>query len=151
MLKRTGPTQEFRLGGDGIDFTINIETSEPPRGIPPSFILRERPTMTQLLGIRSERPRRSGLELSDDELQSRGFHGSHMQLRADRDAEVTEKSYHSDKEYFTIHEVIANIVDFETARRQKTDWFGGINAHHVYSEGMFPNDDGESFNIWWAN
>ena len=29
MLKRTGPTQEFKLGGDGIDFKINIETSEP--------------------------------------------------------------------------------------------------------------------------
>ena len=107
--------------------------------------------MTQLLGIRSERPRRSGLELSDDELQSRGFHGSHMQLRADRDAEVTEKSYHSDKEYFTIQEVIANIIDFEMARRPKTNWFGGIDDHHVFFEGMIPNADGASFNICWGS
>ena len=74
-----------------------------------------------------------------------------MQLRADRDAEVTERSYHSDKNYFTIQEVIANIVDFEMARRPKTDWFGGIDAHRVYFEGMFRGADGASFNIWWGS
>ena len=95
-----------------------------------------------------------GRELSDDELQSPGFHGSHMQLRADRDAwgaEVTEKSYHSDKEYLTIQEVIANIIDFEMARRPKTNWFGGIDDHHVFFEGMIPNADGASFNICWGS
>ena len=149
-LERAGPTQEFKVDGD-IAFAINIETSEAPRAT--NRMNRFEVPAAQLLRIQSGRPEwgSTGRELSDDELQSPGFHGSPMQLRADRDAEVTEKSYHSDKEYFTIQEVIANIVDFEMARRPKTNWFGGLDAHHVYFEGMFPSADGASFNIWWGS
>ena len=47
--------------------------------------------------------------------------------------------------------MIANIADFETSHRPQTRWFGDIDRHHRFFEGLDLTDDGESYKIAWGS
>ena len=42
------------------------------------------------------------------------------------------------------------VVEFEKEDRPKTEWFGGIDAHHIFFEGMHKNKD-NSYTIHWGS
>jgi hypothetical protein len=51
---------------------------------------------------------------------------------------------------FTIQNMMNSILEFEREARSKTDWFGGIDAHHIYFEGISkvgPN----KYSIHWGS
>lgn len=48
---------------------------------------------------------------------------------------IGEEIYESDKE-FTVSEIMGLVLDFENKYRRYTEWFGGIDKHHIYFEGL---------------
>ena len=65
----------------------------------------------------------------------------------DKDGNVTgetNKTFRNTKGFFTIAEVVEKICEFETFDRPKSKWFGGIDAHHVFFEGMSKGEKGYS-------
>ena len=60
-----------------------------------------------------------------------------------------ERTCTTDNGFFTLAEVVQNIIDFETARRPLTVWFGGVDKHHVFFEGL--KEDGEAYSISWGS
>ena len=60
-------------------------------------------------------------------------------------------SYRNTLGFFTVVEVVAIIVEFERIDRPKSQWFGGIDCHHVSFEGLRlnSNSDGDAFCISW--
>jgi hypothetical protein len=46
---------------------------------------------------------------------------------------------------FTVRDLTAAIAETERQARGETDWFGGIDVHHVFFEGIELEADG----VWW--
>ena len=91
--------------------------------------------------------------LSEEVLQRPEFYGSQMTLcseAGDFCTASTERTYPTNKYYFTLQEVIDNIVDFEVASRPNTLWLGGGDRDHVFFEGLVPYSDGR-FEIYWGS
>ena len=90
------------------------------------------------------------IELTSAQKKRPGFIGSTMTLYnqwKDKDGNVTgetNKTFRNTKGFFTIAEVVEKICEFETFDRPKSKWFGGIDAHHVFFEGMSKGEKGYS-------
>ena len=85
-----------------------------------------------------------GVDLTDEELNQPGFIGAQITL-CDTDTKI---SYKNEKGYFTILELVEVIVEFEKVARTKTTWFGGIDTHHIYFEGVTPCSDEGWYTHW---
>jgi hypothetical protein len=53
------------------------------------------------------------------------------------------------KKYFTARDLIAAIRETERQTRSQTVWFGGIDTHHVYFEGL--HIEGGAYHIFWGS
>ena len=51
---------------------------------------------------------------------------------------------------FTTKELFYNIIEHEKESRPLTDWFGGIDAHHIFFEGLDKRLDG-SYSVFWGS
>ena len=51
---------------------------------------------------------------------------------------------------FTFKELLDCVLEFEKVDRPKTLWFGGVDCHHVYFEGLHLNKNG-SYSIFWGS
>lgn len=63
---------------------------------------------------------------------------SDLDLRAARlpDSKVIVAHSAPNGKYFTVRDVIAAIEATEFQTRQHTDWFGGVDVHHIFFEGI---------------
>jgi len=52
---------------------------------------------------------------------------------------------------FTVKEMFNNIVEFEKKTRPLTDWFGGVDAHHVYFEGLHFAGEMNTYAPMWGS
>ncbi len=52
---------------------------------------------------------------------------------------------------FSCWDVIQKILAFEKIDRPKSKWFGGVDCHHIYYEGIAFNDDGKTLGIYWGS
>ncbi|WP_433664066.1 hypothetical protein ACQPW1_19260 [Nocardia sp. CA-128927] len=51
---------------------------------------------------------------------------------------------------FTVRDLIAAIAETERSTRQQSQWFGGVDVHHVFFEGIHEGDDGV-WEIYWGS
>jgi hypothetical protein len=51
--------------------------------------------------------------------------------------------------HFTAGDLIVVIEESERQTRGNTEWFGGIDVHHVYFEGLVPDKNG--YTIYWGS
>ena len=52
---------------------------------------------------------------------------------------------------FSCWDVIKCIKEFERRDRPKTKWFGGIDCHHVFYQGIYFNKDNKTLGITWGS
>ena len=52
---------------------------------------------------------------------------------------------------FTVKELFDHIVEFENKSRPLTDWFGGLDAHHIFFEGLDWSEKDKAFMIIWGS
>lgn len=52
-------------------------------------------------------------------------------------------------EYFTAGNLIKVIEKTERKTRKNTEWFGGIDVHHIYFEGL--HKEGKYYTIYWGS
>ena len=93
---------------------------------------------------------------TQEELDVPAFIGSEISLssvwldRKNKKVAETHMSFYNDIGYFTIQEMVDMVVEFEKVDRPKTCWFGGVDAHHVYFEGLHKQKDG-SYSVCWGS
>lgn len=51
---------------------------------------------------------------------------------------------------FTVQDVLNAVEETERQTRDKTEWFGGVDVHHVFFEGIGLDED-DIGNIWWGS
>ena len=56
----------------------------------------------------------------------------------------------SGQQHFSVRDLLDAICEFEAEDRVQYDWFGGIDVHHVFYEGMTQKSDG-SWTAWWGS
>ena len=62
------------------------------------------------------------------------------------------ESFHTKNKGFTVKDMFNIIVEFEKKARPLSIWFGGIDAHHVYFEGLTQvSDKKNTFTICWGS
>jgi hypothetical protein len=52
-------------------------------------------------------------------------------------------------EHFTVRDLLAAVEETERQTRAQSAWFGGIDVHHVFFEGIHPEDGG--WRIYWGS
>ena len=96
------------------------------------------------------------ISLTIEECNAPGFIGDQIKFfniwydRRGHIVDCTNETFYNDKGYFTVQEMADIILDFEKMDRPKTRWFGGIDAHHIFFEGIEKNTDG-SYRICWGS
>jgi hypothetical protein len=50
--------------------------------------------------------------------------------------------------YFTVSDLLNTLVAWEQQNRPRTEWFGGMDIHHVFFEGLEPNAEGKYYVAW---
>ena len=134
--------------------TLEIELSEPTVPIG-SSANQMAPPSARLVGLRlvveiedegSEEPR----PLREDELGAPAFAAPRIRLRAESDDIVDHDA--PDGEGFTVGQLIAAIEATERQTRGDSEWFGGVDAHHVYYEGLEPDEEEDGvWQICWGS
>lgn len=128
------------LGG-----TIHIEMSEEPKQI--GTLLNQRSvSSSKVLGV-SWDPHvyieDDTRELTSKELELIVFQDCSIKLRSYaclKPSKIVEHKAPNGK-YFTVKDMIAVICEQERQTRGDTDWFGGIDIHHIFFEGLTPDKD----------
>jgi len=132
---------------------LEIELSEPAERITPHLLnLKASPTaiVTSL---------RLDTYMLDEEAHERRplteiehglvvFEGPRLILRGDSGGPFEHHAPNGRS--FTVRDVIAAVESTERQTRGSSDWLGGVDVHHVYFEGLAPEDDG-SWSICWGS
>ncbi len=134
---------------NGLSGTINIETSEKPERIGSLLNLKSVPT-AKLLDVTWEDVRvytsdknEPFRELTKEEWKLIVFDCPEIELGCSisnycGDRETTKHQAPNGK-YFTVRDMVKAVVDNQKQTRGATDWFGGIDVHHIYFEGIDAN------------
>ncbi len=52
--------------------------------------------------------------------------------------------------WFTVRDLTAAIAETERSTRQQSQWYGGVDVHHIFFEGIHEGDDGD-WEIYWGS
>ena len=130
-----GPLEEMQ----NLQFTLHIETKN-----------------SQMISLKAAQPWEYDeqldkfIELTPEYLNQPGFVGNTLNLQSWKG--TTQQTYCNDKGFFTMAEVIDKIETFERFDRvdPKMEWFGGIDCHHIYFEGLHLIGD-DAYCIYWGS
>ncbi|MEV4125673.1 hypothetical protein [Nocardia sp. NPDC049707] len=122
--------------------TLAIELTEPTKDIAAN-LANQRATATAKISELSFAPEvfEGGKfrELTGEELDRVVLELSVLNLRGFGDA-VAHPAPNG--KWFTVRDLVAAVSETERRTRHQTGWYGGIDVHHVYFEGIHPGDDG---------
>ena len=163
--KRSGATKRSAMGPtpkmQSVQFLLHIQTTNtsPQRG--PLLNRFEEPD-SEIKSIRVgplgryDRDLNENMALTAAEKKEPGFVGDKLTLdskRHGRDGRIvtkTRKTYKTRKGFFTIAEVAKIVEKFEAIDRPKSRWFGGIDCHHIFFEGLYPTAT-DGFCVCWGS
>ena len=52
---------------------------------------------------------------------------------------------------FTVKDLFNSILEFENKSRPLTKWYNGIDAHHIFFEGLYWNTENNAYEIEWGS
>jgi hypothetical protein len=89
-------------------------------------------------------------ELTDGEWSLVVLRAAGIRMRNDRVPEVVVEHAALDGKAFTIRELASAVEETERRARGSTEWFGGVDVHHVHFEGIHPEDH-STWSIHWGS
>jgi hypothetical protein len=129
---------------------LEIALTEPTELIRENLINRKAPptaTIKSLALCASVFENHAFRDLTDEELTRVAFDAPEIKLRG-RGAVVTHRAPNG--RCFTVGELLAAVEETERQTRQQGEWFGGIDVHHVFFQGISP-EDGGVWSISWGS
>lgn len=85
-------------------------------------------------------------DLTEDELQRVVFQEPCILLRGES-GDVIEHTA-PDGESFTVQELLDAVEETERRTRGNSEWFGGIDVHHVFFERIYRRDEDVANDVW---
>ena len=93
------------------------------------------------------------VDLTVDELSEVCYEGNEITLVVEKSEfhEGFSKTFRSPNG-FTVRQMFDNVEDFEMKARPLSNWFGGIDAHHIFFEGFNKIDGTDNhYTICWGS
>jgi len=87
-------------------------------------------------------------ELTEAEWERVVLRSPAIRMRGETEGVVEHRA--PDGTAFTVRDLTAAIVETERQTRAGSEWFGGIDVHHVFFEGIHLGDDGV-WSIGWGS
>lgn len=117
---------------------LSIETSEKPKRIGSLLNQYCEPT-TKVISVSWEPnifENDNFRELTEEELERVVFEEKTLLIRSHACLHPSALIEHKATKHFTVRDMIKVVCDTELATRSDTEWFGGIDVHHVFFEGI---------------
>jgi hypothetical protein len=132
---------------------LNIELSIPAQPAAPHLLNLQAPANAKIVSLKLtaevfEREKKTFRPLTADEWDSIAFRGSAIRLRGESDRVVSHKAPNGS--YFTVRELLLAVEETERQTRNDSDWFGGVDVHHVFFEGIHKESD-DVWRIAWGS
>ncbi len=89
-------------------------------------------------------------ELTDGEWSLVVLRAAAIRMRNERVTDVVAAHASPDGMAFTIRDLASAVEETERRARGSTAWFGGVDVHHVFFEGIHLDDAG-TWNIRWGS
>ena len=84
-------------------------------------------------------------EVKDEELDAKCYEEKEIRIISNGQSET----FHQ-KDGYTARDLFNCIIALELKARPETDWFGGIDAHHIFFEGLY-HMDGTTYQVYWGS
>ncbi|WP_405489232.1 hypothetical protein [Nocardia sp. NBC_00511] len=86
-------------------------------------------------------------ELTVDELDQVVLESAALNLRS-----LGEPVAHQapNGKWFTVRDLVAAVAETERRTRQQSEWFGGMDVHHIFFEGIEEDVDG-AWTVYWGS
>jgi hypothetical protein len=136
---------------EGLGGRLRIELTESTERIAPNLLNEKAAPGAQIKSLRLEsyvfedndlRP------LTEEEYERVALREPEFQLRGEAGELVTHHAPNG--EFFTVRDVLRAVEETERKTRATSEWFGGVDVHHVYFEGVHRQDDG-TWLIHWGS
>lgn len=142
---------------------LHIDISEPPERIAPNLVNLASPPSARILSLSFE-PQIYLKELENDddddlerfrpltaaELEAIAYDGAEITLIGEAGVPVSHRAPNGYQ--FAVRDILAAIEETERQTRSSSDWFDGIDIHHIFFERLVPlkNAPG-TFEIDWGS
>ena len=141
---------------DGIEATLLVQLSSSPKQIGDLCNERALPSARVIgcaLSVDGRWPSDPNqfdvIPLTDDELDEVIHAKSTLCLCGLAGVPITHAAPNGRE--FTLRDVLAAVEETEKRTRSLTDWFGGIDVHHVFFEGLTKSEKDDSWTICWGS
>ena len=137
---------------NSLSATLEIELTAPPEKIENTANLRAAPG-AKISSVKLNAEVATGeppafRSLSPEELKSVAFRAARIQLRGAGGIPVEHQATNGVQ--FTVQDMLDAVEETERQTREKSEWFGGMDIHHIYFEGIHPASDGV-WDIEWGS
>ena len=126
----------------GITGRLHVELSEPTERITDRLLNRKASASARITSVALEASAFDGensRELSAEELATVAFPHPEIVIRG---LGMPVRHVAPNGTYFTVRDLLAAIEETERQTRPQSSWFGGVDVHHVFFEGLYPAGDG---------
>ena len=145
-------TEENLAFVNSITGILRIELSEAATPSAPHMLNLQASPNAKLVSLRFEASMSDEdyepVPFTDAELKRVVFEGPSLCLRGDTGDPVNIDA--PGGEHFTLAELLVAIERAELETRGASTWLGGVDVHHIFFEGIFPEEDG-TWSIGWGS
>ena len=134
----------------GITGRLSVELTEPTERITEALYNRRAPAAAVITSVKLEADIFEDddyRELNEQELQTAAFAHGEIVMRG-LGAPVHHRAPNGS--YFTVGDLLAAVEKTERSTRHQSEWFGGVDVHHVFFEGLHLDADGV-WQIGWGS
>ncbi len=147
-MTATRPELAFFNALSGI---LRIELTEPAQQAAPHLLNLVAPPAARIAALRFDAKVFEGGEgrpLTEGELASIAFASPQIRLRGDTGEEVAHEAPNG--QHFTVRDLIRAVELTELRTRDRSEWLGGVDVHHIFFEGLHLEADG-TWAIGWGS
>jgi hypothetical protein len=141
----------FRSFFNRLSARLEIELTEPPERIAPNLANERASASARIHSLRLRARVFEAKELrplTAEELARVALDAPVIRLRGDSGDPVEHAAPNG--AFFTVSDLLQAVEETERQTRSASEWFGGIDVHHVFFEGLMPEKDG-SWSIAWGS